>query len=132
MKIGRNDPCPCGSGLKYKRCHLDEDAARARAAAEAGFVDEPERPRGPAQAMVDFVQPLLDQTDGSSEQVERVMRLGMMWWNLAILPPSERARMLNETVEEMELDAEARDSFLEATHAMIARHESMFPALHAR
>lgn len=21
MKIGRNDPCPCGSGLKYKNCH---------------------------------------------------------------------------------------------------------------
>jgi preprotein translocase subunit SecA len=20
-KIGRNDPCPCGSGQKYKRCH---------------------------------------------------------------------------------------------------------------
>ncbi|MGD9685487.1 MAG: SEC-C metal-binding domain-containing protein [Desulfobacter sp.] len=20
MKIGRNDPCPCGSGLKYKKC----------------------------------------------------------------------------------------------------------------
>lgn len=20
-KLGRNDPCPCGSGLKYKRCH---------------------------------------------------------------------------------------------------------------
>ena len=19
--IGRNEPCPCGSGLKYKRCH---------------------------------------------------------------------------------------------------------------
>lgn len=23
-KIGRNDPCPCGSGKKYKRCHLNE------------------------------------------------------------------------------------------------------------
>ncbi|MCA9373177.1 SEC-C domain-containing protein, partial [Candidatus Woesebacteria bacterium] len=22
MKIGRNDPCPCGSGLKYKKCGL--------------------------------------------------------------------------------------------------------------
>lgn len=22
MKVGRNDPCPCGSGLKYKNCHL--------------------------------------------------------------------------------------------------------------
>ena len=21
----RNDPCWCGSGLKYKKCHLDED-----------------------------------------------------------------------------------------------------------
>ena len=20
-KIGRNDPCPCGSGKKYKQCH---------------------------------------------------------------------------------------------------------------
>jgi preprotein translocase subunit SecA len=21
QKIGRNDPCPCGSGKKYKNCH---------------------------------------------------------------------------------------------------------------
>jgi hypothetical protein len=37
---GRNDPCPCGSGKKYKQCHLAADeakqrAARAKAAAEA-------------------------------------------------------------------------------------------------
>lgn len=24
-KIGRNDPCPCGSGKKYKKCHLGLD-----------------------------------------------------------------------------------------------------------
>ena len=23
-KVGRNDPCPCGSGLKYKKCHGKE------------------------------------------------------------------------------------------------------------
>ena len=23
IKIGRNDPCPCGSGKKYKRCCLN-------------------------------------------------------------------------------------------------------------
>jgi len=22
-KVGRNDPCPCGSGKKYKRCCID-------------------------------------------------------------------------------------------------------------
>ncbi len=27
-KIGRNDPCPCGSGKKYKRCCMRQDQAR--------------------------------------------------------------------------------------------------------
>ncbi len=30
VKIGRNDPCPCGSGKKYKKCHLSADRANAR------------------------------------------------------------------------------------------------------
>ena len=39
-QLGRNDPCHCGSGRKYKQCCLgkDEDAARAartKAAAQA-------------------------------------------------------------------------------------------------
>jgi hypothetical protein len=28
VRVGRNDPCPCGSGRKYKRCHLRVDEAR--------------------------------------------------------------------------------------------------------
>jgi hypothetical protein len=27
-KLGRNDPCHCGSGKKYKKCHLAEDERR--------------------------------------------------------------------------------------------------------
>ena len=41
-KIGRNDPCPCGSGKKYKHCCLEKDraaefapAVRQRVALEA-------------------------------------------------------------------------------------------------
>ena len=26
-KVGRNEPCPCGSGRKYKKCHLEADEA---------------------------------------------------------------------------------------------------------
>jgi hypothetical protein len=26
VKLGRNDPCHCGSGKKYKKCHLNADA----------------------------------------------------------------------------------------------------------
>ena len=28
MSIGRNEPCPCGSGRKYKKCCLDKKATR--------------------------------------------------------------------------------------------------------
>ncbi len=31
MKIGRNAPCPCGSGKKYKKCCLDRKAAPSQA-----------------------------------------------------------------------------------------------------
>jgi hypothetical protein len=32
---GRNEPCHCGSGRKYKQCHLQQDEADARAARAA-------------------------------------------------------------------------------------------------
>ncbi len=31
MKLGRNEPCHCGSGKKYKQCHLKSDQQRERA-----------------------------------------------------------------------------------------------------
>jgi hypothetical protein len=30
MKVGRNDPCPCGSGQRYKNCHADKDRGMHR------------------------------------------------------------------------------------------------------
>ncbi len=32
---GRNAPCPCGSGRKYKHCCLEKDEAKAREASAA-------------------------------------------------------------------------------------------------
>ncbi len=39
--VRRNDPCPCGSGLKYKKCCYDEAEDAARAAAAPPPVEEP-------------------------------------------------------------------------------------------
>ena len=49
-KPGRNDPCWCGSGKKFKNCHLrpDEDAARAAA---------PVAPTPPEQSIVPAPRP---------------------------------------------------------------------------
>jgi hypothetical protein len=27
-ELGRNDPCWCNSGKKYKKCHMEEDAQK--------------------------------------------------------------------------------------------------------
>ena len=48
-KTGRNDPCPCGSGKKYKRCCLEKDEAAASAAREAERASRPTT--SPLQAM---------------------------------------------------------------------------------
>ena len=42
-KPGRNDPCPCGSGQKYKRCCMDKDQAAGQAKRVA--VQEQQRTR---------------------------------------------------------------------------------------
>jgi hypothetical protein len=32
MKVGRNQPCHCGSGRRYKHCCLEKDQAKEHAA----------------------------------------------------------------------------------------------------
>jgi hypothetical protein len=54
-ELGRNEPCHCGSGKKYKACCLDKDEAAAREArqkaqAEADAAAETAAPASEAEA----------------------------------------------------------------------------------
>jgi tetratricopeptide (TPR) repeat protein len=46
-KTGRNDPCPCGSGKKYKHCCLKKDEAAEHEALAAAAAAKPPRPIAP-------------------------------------------------------------------------------------
>jgi tetratricopeptide (TPR) repeat protein len=39
VQVGRNDPCPCGSGNKYKRCCLAKDEAAEHARLERAAIE---------------------------------------------------------------------------------------------
>jgi hypothetical protein len=52
---GRNDPCHCGSGRKYKHCCLEKDEAAARAARAKAEAETP--PAAPSDAPVEAAQP---------------------------------------------------------------------------
>lgn len=49
FKVGRNDPCWCGSGIKYKKCHLDFDRKLQQLKSEGAEVMPHELIKTPAQ-----------------------------------------------------------------------------------
>jgi hypothetical protein len=52
---GRNDPCHCGSGRKYKQCCLDKDEAAGREA----------RAKAQAEAQAEAPAPAADEAKGA-------------------------------------------------------------------
>ena len=62
-KTGRNDPCPCGSGKKYKQCCLARDEAAAASARAAQAAAAP--PRRPG--FTRYLQIRNDNTDELTE-----------------------------------------------------------------
>ena len=60
--LGRNDPCHCGSGKKYKQCHLDKDEAAAREA-RAKAMAEAEKNAPPPEPVKEGDKPALKSHD---------------------------------------------------------------------
>jgi hypothetical protein len=109
--------------------NVSEEALEA---AEAYFAEK-ERHGGPAQQMMDFVEPLMERArEEGLEAMNRVMTLGMVFWNLALLHGEAREEALTKAEERITGTDEDRATFREAATAMIARHEAMFPWLHGR
>jgi hypothetical protein len=83
-----------------------------------------------AEAFVAYAQPLLDQTDGSEEQLNKAFAIGQLCYNLALLPDDKRDDMLDEVQQSLKMDDAEFDEFRRSTlDPMIRRHEEMFPGM---
>ena len=84
-----------------------------------------------AESMAVYAQPLLDDTDGSQEQMQKVYSIAQMCWNLSLLPENKQRDSLAKMQPLLEMnDAEFsnfRDSIIDP---MIKRHYEMFPSMH--
>jgi SEC-C motif len=84
-----------------------------------------------ADAIVAFAQPLLDQTDGSVEQMNKAFQLSQLCYNLALVPKDSREASIGELRQSLEMDDAEFDAFRsEILVPMIQRHEAMFPMMH--
>ncbi len=104
MKVGRNDPCPCGSGKKYKKCCLEKDEQSAR---RVSVADDESRPDDDAIADDDFGTGL-DFSDAglrkmAREQEKRMSKEQKRWkrfWDeLGDASPDEKIRMALSVIE---------------------------------
>ena len=77
---GRNDPCPCGSGKKYKKCCLPKEQAARLQNPKAAEKLEPEKsaPSRPLEPAVNFPA-VVDDMDKSPEIDPLIERINDFW-----------------------------------------------------
>jgi len=96
MKIGRNEPCPCGSGRKYKNCCLENQGSGLP-------------PEGPAGAFAEIRQALQGRQFSSLEELQSFTDVFMRERNRALLDdfqglsPEEMHRILDFPFDSPEL-----------------------------
>lgn len=80
-----------------------------------------------AEAMSRFAQPLVDATDGSTEQLQRALTLSQVCWNLALMPEEQRGEFLAKLQPALQTgDDELQEFHRTVVTPMIQRHQEMF------
>jgi hypothetical protein len=86
-----------------------------------------------ADGILAYAQPLIDQTDGSTEDLNRAFAISQVCFNLALLPEEGREKSLGKMQSSLEMDDEEFAEFRRSiVDPMIRRHEEMFPLMHRR
>ncbi|HEY3230223.1 MAG TPA: SEC-C metal-binding domain-containing protein [Roseiflexaceae bacterium] len=100
MKVGRNDPCPCGSGKKYKKCCLAKDEAAARQT----YANRAETQREVAQA---FDLPPLPEPPPPPARSPLERARGELWEEFEATAPAGQPALFRRALADREvLDAE--------------------------
>jgi hypothetical protein len=83
-----------------------------------------------AEAIVAYAQPLIDQTDGSIEQMEKAFAVSQLCYNLALLPDDKQEESISELRSNLDMDDEDFALFRSSViDPMIRRHQDMFPRM---
>jgi Flp pilus assembly protein TadD len=115
-KVGRNDPCPCGSGKKYKKCCMAKDekasaSANAETSASADRRSAQHRPRARAEEIENIFHRARNHLDRNElDQAARAFR------SVLRLDPKhyEALTGLGRCLAEMGMREEARRCFEKA------------------
>jgi hypothetical protein len=121
--VGRNDPCPCGSGKKFKRCHAE--SVEWKGNAQSAPVAEGTQEAAPAEApqfdpskmdlgwLAEFSAAIQRLPKGQLQQLQALMQKGMMGKDVT-RELEELQRRLPPSVQELLKKSPALDQQLES------------------
>jgi hypothetical protein len=105
MKAGRNDPCPCGSGKKYKKCCLardqEEEAKRLGAAGQASA--PPGAPETRARPMPVTPPPVIEAPEPPEEPDPIREKVDELWEKFQAGSTEERVAIFLENLADVEV-----------------------------
>jgi hypothetical protein len=81
--IGRNDPCPCGSGRKYKKCCLSKEAA----ASAAGDFTRAERGSAWRPKLISLLRGMDSMAERQRREGMPAYDFGWIWGELGLNRP---------------------------------------------
>jgi hypothetical protein len=104
-KLGRNDPCWCGSGKKYKHCHMRQDQAEAR---ESSVEPVPETPAAetPAPMSPILPEPPPIPPELALSPVEGIAAINARWEQFQAADLEGKVVFFLETLVSGEMDSE--------------------------
>lgn len=106
MKIGRNDPCPCGSGKKYKKCCLSKFTENS---------NDLDNHIIPKNLKIDYGKPILNENFYNSNKLIELSAQRFLYSNL-LSPELEKiafqisSSLINRAKNEEELIERANDA----------------------
>lgn len=150
MKISRNDPCPCGSGKKYKKCCMqkDEEARRVQRIEEQLENEKPieAQPEGQRQRPEDEVLPEFSLTAESEPSAKaakaknpHTKALDARWQEFEAQDYDDQIAVFLKTLEEPDLmDDQMAFEMLDTIHGTTKepeqrnRYDALVEQLHER
>src|SRR4030042_2863298 len=105
-KIGRNEPCPCGSGKKYKTCCLDKDQEKT--------------PKHLDEKVIHYLRQVMEKRyfEMSDAEMSRAQDLVYDGWEAMAHDPREAKKCFEGAIK---LDPDLADAYNGLAEVAIAR-----------
>ena len=125
-RIGRNQPCPCGSGKKYKKCCYGKGFGK-NLPEEAVITTNPQKEKM-SEILLEFAKPLTDECE-NDKAFYNALQISVIAWNSSFLPSGERNKLIDESINKYINDNSERAMAKEILLKMLERKEKNFPSI---